>query len=238
MSRVRQKRVLVTRDAAGNARLRSRLTEHGCEVVEVPLVALEGIDVELPVPAPGELVVLTSRRAAQEALERWGAEILAEVELAVVGGATARVLSPLVPAHRPTQATAAALVELLAPRVAGRRVHFPSAQVVTGGLVEGLTQAGAEVIRTAVYANRLPEGAAEALAAALPVDVAPLASSSAARRLGALAPGFDAPVVAMGPSTARAAASVGLRVAAVADPPGLEGLVAATLEVLRSTSPA
>ena len=237
MSRVRQKRALLTRDAAGNARLGQALAEHDCEAVEVPLVGLHSLDVALPLPEPGELVVLTSRRAAQEALRRWGPEVLARSELAAVGGATARELGGVACTHRPDRATAEDLASLLVPLVAGRRVHFPSAREVTPGLEERLVAAGAEVLRTAVYENRLPEGAAESLARALPVDVAVLASASAARRLARLAPGFDAPVAAMGPSTARAARDAGLHVAAVAAPPSLDGLVRAALDALRCTTP-
>jgi uroporphyrinogen-III synthase len=59
-------------------------------------------------------------------------------------------------------------------------------------------------------------------------DLGVLSSPSAARAFAAL--GRDVPVVAIGPQTERAARSVGLRVAAVARRPSVEGVVEAVRE--------
>ncbi|GEM_PF-5930908 len=237
MSRVGHNRVLLTRDPAGNARLRDGLVDAGCDVVEVPLVHLVSLEADLPSPGDGDIVVLTSRRAAYEALRRWGPDTLARTRVAVIGSATGRVLGPLKPAFRPARATANDLAALLADHVRGHTVHFPSAERVTGGLEAALGAAGAMVVRTPVYANRLPEGAQARLHSALPVDLVTLASASAARRLARLAPGLTTGVVAIGPSTAAAALAAGLDVVGVAEPPSVGGLLAATLGALSRSRP-
>lgn len=114
----------------------------------------------------------------------------------------------------------------------GQRVFYPAAREATPATRHALEAAGADVHFVAAYTNVQPPGVVETLDAHLPVDVAPLLSSSAARRLSAALralgrPATDAPVVAIGRSTERTARSLGLDVRACAATATLDALVAA-----------
>jgi uroporphyrinogen-III synthase len=231
-------RVLLTRAAGKNAAVAAALP--GCEVIEVPLIALESVDSPLPDPPDGAWVIFTSGRAVAEARDRGWLARLALCRVAAVGPATARALTAagrppdLVPADTHAAGLLAALDALGEP-LAGRPVLYPCAERTQGDLEAGLAARGAQLNRLVLYRNICPPGAAAALAAAWPVDVIALASGSAARNLIAAAGALDlsaAAVVAIGPSTAATCAALGLTVRAVADPHTAEGLAAAVLRCL------
>ena len=103
------------------------------------------------------------------------------------------------------------------PRPAGR-VLFAGAEGARRLLVDEL---GADFVP--LYRTK-----AVTVAGAVFGDLVVLASPSAARALAAAMP--DLPVVSIGPETTSAAEAAGLRVAAEARTPDLEGLVSAVAE--------
>ena len=151
--------------------------------------------------------------------------------LACVGPATARAVREAgwTVALQPEVFTASALVAALGS-VDGRRLIYPKADLASDEVAEGLRAAGAEVNEVVAYDNVLPAGSAEAIRDRWPFASVVLFSGSAARRLAeAVPPPWTAAVrvVAIGPSTARAARVAGLPVHAIARPHTVQGVVAA-----------
>lgn len=228
-------RVLVTRASGRGDALIERLHAAGVEVHEVNLLAFEATGAALPPPQPGDWLVLSSATTIGYILEQ-SHDFLANCsEIAAIGPATARALRAAgrEPTVMPEEALGARMVEALG-ELRGRRVLYPRAETVPPALEDALRAAGALVVSTPLYRTVCPPGAAEALRAVGPVDLVALASGSAARHLaatGVFPP--HTPVVAIGPSTAKVAASVGLRVVAVAESHTAEGLAEAALAFIR-----
>jgi uroporphyrinogen-III synthase len=113
-------------------------------------------------------------------------------------------------------------------------VLHPRAVEALESLREGVEGRGGEYVPAPVYrVAPIPE-AALAVAAALPVDVIPLLSPSAARALVALGLNLGAArVVVIGPTTAAACAALGLTVAAVAKEASAAGLAEVAAGVRR-----
>lgn len=115
--------------------------------------------------------------------------------------------------------------------LAGRTVLYPRARVATAATAEALDTAQAKVIDVVAYDNRPSPEADAALAAAWPVDVVTLLSSSAARRLVAALERIGSPlpaaVVVIGPSTRATATELGLNVVAEAQEPTVEAVAEA-----------
>jgi uroporphyrinogen-III synthase len=120
--------------------------------------------------------------------------------------------------------------------LAGTTVVYPRADLADPATSEALRARGATVIDVVAYRNRCPERAPVDLVAALPVHATPLMSGSAARRIAEHVPkerwGELGRIVAIGPSTARVAQSLGLPVYAVASPHTAAGMVAQTARAL------
>ncbi len=135
----------------------------------------------------------------------------------------------------PKRSTALDLVQGLSD-LDGATVIYPRADLADPATSEALRARGANVVDVIAYENRCPEGAVEALAAALPVMATPLMSGSAALRLAERVPRKRWPelgrIVAIGPSTARVAQGAGLPVYAVASPHTAAGIVAQTARAL------
>lgn len=233
---LRGKRIVTTRDEPGE--LDRLLAEAGAEVVHVPLIeiaepedggaelvaVLEAID-------RADWVIVTSRHGAS----RVGAALAGHpgVRLAAVGTRTAADLERL--AGRPVDVvparqTAADLLEAMPPDGLGQVAVVAHADRADPGLAVGLSALGYTVRSVIAYRTvaRVPTDAERA--AALGADAVAFASGSAARSWHD-AIGNETPpiVVAIGPTTAGAAAACGLRVTHVATDHSVQGLVT-TLE--------
>jgi uroporphyrinogen III methyltransferase/synthase len=230
--------VILTRARGDNSSLAAIVRRSGGRPVEAPLIELRATGAALPRPRPGDLVVFTSRRAVEAGWAAWSPAALDGALVAAVGPATAAALTAggRSPDGVPRRALGRGLLAALDARgeaLVGRRVIYPRAAAVQGDLEEGLRARGAAVEGVIVYRNVCPQGAREAVVAALPAAVIALASGSAGRHLAAL--GLDlgaAAVAAIGPSTADASRPARLRVDAVADPHTQAGLGAAIKALL------
>lgn len=203
--------VLLTRAAGRNDELARRLRDAGgIEPVECPLIRIEPVREE-PVSTSGyDWVVLTSRTGAELFFER-AADRPARV--AVVGPGTAEAVRAhgVEPALVASRSTQEGLLEEL-PRPAGR-VLFAGAEDARPLLAQELDADVVVLYRTVAETPELPRA-----------DLVVLASTSAARSLGALAGPFP-PCVSIGPVTTGAAREVGLGVLAEAATHDLDGLV-------------
>lgn len=121
--------------------------------------------------------------------------------------------------------------------VRGRRVLLPRPAEAPDLLPAGLRARGAQVVEVEGYRNAPHREGMESLKRAVrgdQVDVITLTAASSARRVAEVLGGDvgRARVVAIGPSTAKAAEGAGLPVAGVADPHTIQGLVMACAGVL------
>jgi uroporphyrinogen-III synthase len=183
-----------------------RLRALGYTVDVRPLVEIEVVETG-PVDLGGyDWLVLTSATGARELRRRACGR---PARVAAVGWATADAWGEvdLVPAVSTQEGLLAEL-----PRPAGR-VLFAGAEGARPLLADELA---ADVV--VLYRAR-------PVPAAIEGDLAVVASPSAARALAAANPAL--PVVSIGPETTAAARAAGLRVAAEAETPDVEGLVAA-----------
>jgi uroporphyrinogen III methyltransferase / synthase len=205
-------RIALTRAPGHNDALARRLRDAGFQVVEAPLVRIEPIPGP-PIRAGGyDWLVLTSRPAVDELLQRLDGPL---PSVAVIGPGTAAALrahgiEPALVARRSTQE---GLVEAL-PRPTGR-VLFAGAEGARDAIVRELDADFIPLYRTV---ERRPECFPAA-------DLAVLASPSAARSFAAL--GRTEPCITIGPSTSEEARRHGVTVAAEAATHDLDGLVQA-----------
>lgn len=183
-----------------------------------------------PPPTPADLagvdlIVLTSR-AAVGALP--GA---LPCPLAAVGPATAEAAEAAghAVAIVPARATGADLAQALGDRT-GQTLLWLTGDRPLPETRTALRATGARVREHEAYRVRLVDDPA-GLAGVGAVDLATVASPRVARAYARA--GGEAPVVALGPTTALAAREAGLTVVGVADPPGLNGLIAACVAALR-----
>jgi uroporphyrinogen-III synthase len=229
---MRPLRVAVTRDEGPDGELSRALRERGLDPVACPAV------VESESPDPGRLagaaralerydwLVVASRRAVEALIEaRGGAPLPGTLRTAAVGDRTAAALAAH-GARAPLTAErsgALALIEALrdAGPWPGRRCLLPRAQGGGTELADALRRLGAEVDEVVAYrtVERSPGEIAATWNEAHP-DAVVVASPSAARALvgalGACALRSLRAVVAIGPTTRAALASLG--VAAVTPP--------------------
>jgi uroporphyrinogen-III synthase len=230
--------LLVTRPEGERDPLVARLRALGYRVHAAPTVATEPLAFAPPDLAAFDWVVVTSATGVDALLgaapappgggpARWAA----------VGPRTAAALAgrglaaAAVPAEARGVSVAAAVAAVEPPR--GRRVLLARADAAAPDLPAALREAGAEVEELAVYHTVTgPEASRPAVAAALAdPDLAAVlfASGSAVQGLLRLAAGDPRrlPAVTIGPATTAAALAEGFRVAAEAERPGVDGLVAA-----------
>jgi uroporphyrinogen-III synthase len=226
------KRVLVTRERPGE--LGAMLEARGATVVHVPLIEIrepadggERLRRELRSLGTFDWLVVTAVPGA-ERVGRAAAENR-QVSLAAVGSSTARVLADL--AGRPVDLVpsvqrGAALADLLVERCRGIRVRMFVAQAdrAEPTLVDRLIEAGHDVTACVAYATVLLRPDSSTVDDA---DALVLASGSSAEAWAGAFGGRTPPVVvAIGPTTAAAAARFGLKVSSVAADSSLAGLLA------------
>jgi uroporphyrinogen-III synthase len=207
-------RVLVTRARPQIDELAARFEALGYEVAVCPLIEVEPLGDD-PIDVSGyDWVVVTSVNGAAELRRRMRG---APARFAAIGRATAEALGrpvDLVPAIATQEGLLAEL-----PRPAGS-VLFAGAEGARRLLVDELGADFLPLYRTReLHPEELPS-----------VDVAAVASPSAARALAATEPAV--PVVSIGPETTRAALGAGLQVLAEAATHDASGLVDAVVSVV------
>ncbi len=224
-------RVLITRAAEDALGLAHVLVRMGHQPVLVPLLQRLWCIDELASlrTRPFDWIVVTSAAAA-DVLAAAAPGAWPDAKIGAVGPTTARRLVAIgrPPDVVPTEQLGVRLVTAMGD-LQGRSVLYPRGDLTPPATADALRNAGALLTEVVAYRNVAPPGHAERLAAALPVDVTPLLSGSAAKRLRAAWSGpVDAlgQIIAIGPSTAEVAAQVGLPVHDVATPHTLEGVLA------------
>lgn len=249
MSRLR---VLVGRREGADADLVTLLHAAGFAPVWVPLIAIaEPSDSEPLRQAVTRLasggfdwVAFTSVPAVEAVLAVAGSlgvavPIPGGTAVAAVGPATAGALAragigvDLVPS---ATGSAAALAQAW-PIGQGESVLLPRSELAALGLPEGLRDKGYDPVEVVAYrtiAAAVPPAVAADLAGGSFAAVV-LGSGSAARSLARFPIGAGTAVVAIGESTAREATAAGLSIAAVAERPSAQSLVATVRHALRRT---
>jgi uroporphyrinogen III methyltransferase / synthase len=234
--------ILITRPAEDSSDLASKLRDRGATVIEAPTIAIEPVpdtielDRAIKELAAGEFawVSFTSPRAVDavcERLHRFGLPPRLPAKIAAVGPATAERLRErgidvdLLAEPHTTNALADAF-----PSGEGR-VLFPRADIAPEGLEDRFREKGWTPIRVDAYRTRylgeLPDGAREALDAGR-VDAVVFTSSSTVEGFARLAgERREVAAVAIGPVTAETARRAGFRVAGMAEPHTVDGIVRA-----------
>jgi uroporphyrinogen III methyltransferase/synthase len=245
------RRVVVTRARTQASGLAGRLKDLGAGVVEVPAIAIEGpadggagLDRGAAGLAAGAYtwLVVTSANAVDAILSRVpDRRRLAGVSVAAVGPATAAALADCgVPADLQAPPGRERAEGLLGVFPAGPgRVLFPRAAGGRDTLVEGLAAAGWEV--DLVEAYRTVPAAVDPPARAEVARADAVCFSSASTVEGLVSAvglsGVPPVVVCIGPVTAAAAESAGLRVTAIADQASVDALAEAVVRALAGLPP-
>ena len=246
--------VLVTRPVGKVEALARPLEARGATVVSLPALEI------VPPGDPGPLrraaarveaydwVTVTSPRgvrALREALEAAGAASQPR-RVAAVGSATAAACREagwgepdLVPARYDAEGLLEAFDAGGVP-LRGARVLLPLAEKARDTLPRGLAERGAEVERVVAYRSVFPEDVAvepvrrrlEEGRVHLLTFTSPSTAENVLEAVGEAARAVPAAVI--GPVTAAAARELGYRVAAVADPHTVDGLVEAVVAALTS----
>jgi uroporphyrinogen-III synthase len=213
----------------------ARLRALGYRVRAVPTVTVEPLTFRPPDLARFDWVVVTSAAGVRALLSRTRAH--SSVRWAAVGPRTAAALAErgcaaaAVPAESRGVRVAAAIARV--QPLAGLRVLLARADAAASDLPDALRGAGSTVTELAVYHTVVaPERSRPAVIEALAdpgLTAAVFASGSAVRglrRLGGEAAGRLA-AITIGPATSDVARAEGFLVAAEAERPGVDGLVAA-----------
>jgi uroporphyrinogen III methyltransferase/synthase len=246
--------VVVTRAREQASELRRRLEALGAEVVELPAIALEPVDFELPPLDRHAWLVFTSANGVHAFVDRGlreaglDARALAGTKIAAIGPGTAAALADhgLRADLLPERFVAESLLEAFPPPAApAEGVLLARAERARDVLPAGLTERGYEVDVLAVYrtVTAAPDPAVVERVRAGEVDALTFTSSSTVTNLCDLLGVTPAPqplVVSIGPVTSKTAMERGLRVDVEATEHTIDGLVDALLHALTSggTEPA
>lgn len=239
------RRVVVTRAREQASELRARLEALGAEVVELPSIAIEPVDLVLPDLDRYDWVVFTSVNGVhgffERGLEPYGldARVFAGCRIAAIGPGTASALAArgLRADLVPERFVAESLLEAFPPPATpGERALLARAAVARDVLPEGLRERGYEVDVLDVYRTvpARPDPDELTLVQAGDVDAVTFTSSSTVTNFcDVVGPLPEGPrIVSIGPVTSKTASERGLRVDAEADPHTIDGLVEALLRVL------
>jgi len=252
------KRILVTRSRRQASALSKLIAEQGGEAVELPTIDFQPLDSHAILDeAIGNLrryrwVVFTSVNAVDVVWARLAAlgkdtRAFGDARVAAVGPATAEALAArgiradFVPETSTSEGVARAFRGY---DLVGAAVLLPRADIATDALPAGLRTEGAVVDDVPAYRNVVPPdvaGRAREIVASDTLDAAAFTSSSTVRNLIDLLGGNASAlertrIVCIGPSTARAAREVGLRVDAIATEHTVQGLLRALVEQLTHRS--
>jgi uroporphyrinogen III methyltransferase/synthase len=232
------RRVVVPRAEHQAGALTSRLRGLGADVVELPVIRIEPGDALPAELARYDWIALTSTNAVDALFAHVrDARALAGASVAAVGPGTAAALRARgVEADLlPERSSAEGLVDAFADAGGAGRVLLPLSSMAQPVLRDGLAAKGWEVDVVAAYRTVAAPGLdPSTLASAREADAVAFTSSSTVECFVAAAglDGVPPVVVCIGPSTAASARSLGVEVAAVADPHTLDGLVDAVVAAI------
>jgi uroporphyrinogen III methyltransferase/synthase len=237
------RQIVVTRAREQASELRARLEALGADVLELPAIRVEPVDIALPDLEEYAWLVCTSANGVTALFERGlasaglDARALGRVRVAAIGPGTAAAFAAhgIEPDLVPERFVAEALVEAFPdPEAPGDRVLLARAEVARDVLPEGLEARGYSVEVLPVYRTARAEPDADALDRVRTgtVDAITFTSSSTVTGFCDLVGAVPDPqptVVSIGPVTSDAARARGLRVDAEAEQHTIDGLVAAIL---------
>jgi uroporphyrinogen-III synthase len=235
------RRVVITRATDQSGDLAARLRVLGAEPVEVATIAIAdpadgGAGLRAAVRSAPDWIVVTSANGARRVLD--ALEDAEPPRFAVVGPMTASVLerAGVTPALIPPRFVAESLVDAF-PAGAGR-VVVAQASSARDVVASGIRDKGWEVIAVEAYATAPVRPAPDRIAAAKSADAILFTSASTVRSFVDAAGVEAVPpvVVCIGPVTAEAAMSAGLRVAAVPDEHTVPAMLVALAEALTEGS--
>ncbi|HEX6310302.1 MAG TPA: uroporphyrinogen-III C-methyltransferase [Acidimicrobiia bacterium] len=240
------RRVVVTRAREQASGLRARLEDLGAEVVELPAIEIEPVELSLPELSRYAWLVLTSANGVTALFQRGlgpagrDARALAGVRVAAIGPGTAAALARygIRPDLVPERFVAEALLDAFpAPPAGGARVLLARAEQARDVLPEGLEAKGYDVDVLAVYrtVTATPDPDAVARVRSGAVDAITFTSSSTVTNLCDLLGAVPDPqplVASIGPVTSRTALERGFRVDVEADEHTIDGLVDALVGAL------
>jgi uroporphyrinogen III methyltransferase/synthase len=237
------RRVVVTRAREQASELRARLEALGAEVVELPVIAIEPVDFQVPALRQIDWIVFTSTNGVDAFFDRGlapaklDARALGGVEIAAIGPGTARALERrgIRPDLVPARFVAESLLDAF-PQGNGR-VLIARAEVARDVLPDGLRAKGYDVEVLPVYRTVVaePDPVALELVRAGTVDACTFTSSSTVENFCDAVGPLPAPpplVVSIGPVTSETARARGLRVDVEAEPHTIDGVVEALLQAL------
>jgi uroporphyrinogen III methyltransferase/synthase len=239
---------VVTRAREQASELRARLEALGAQVIELPSIEIEPLDITVPPLGDYEWVVFTSANGVIHFFDRglaaagFDARALGGVRVAAIGPGTADALAArgIRPDLLPERFVAESLLDAFPPpSQPGARVLLARAEVARDVLPEGLKERGYDTEVLPVYRTVAATPAADDLATvrAGAVDAITFTSSSTVANFCDAVGAFDGAqplVVSIGPVTTQTADQRGLTVNAEADPHTIDGLVEALLRALRS----
>jgi uroporphyrinogen III methyltransferase/synthase len=240
--------VVVTRAREQASELRSRLEALGAEVLELPAIAIEPIEFDVPELDRYSWVVFTSANGVTAFFEHGlasgglDARALAGLGIAAIGPGTAAALDRrgLQADLMPERFVAESLLDAFPPpSTRGVRVLVARAQNARDVFPAGLSERGYEVEVLSVYrtVTATPDPAVVDRVRAGDVDALTFTSSSTVTNLCDLLGAVPAPqplVASIGPVTSKTAAKRGLRVDVEATEHTIDGLVDALVRALPS----
>ncbi len=212
----------------------------GAEPVADPMLAIEPTGA---VPADASYVVVTSKTGVELAADAGWAP--GDATLAAIGPATAKAARDAgwTVDIVPDEYTSTGLVATLSDRVEGESVEVARSDHGSEVLLDGLTEAGADVTETVLYRLTRPTGAGDSAIAAAEgeldavaftssLTVAHFVEAAAERgvRDAALAGLAEAVVGVIGPPTAETAAEYGIEVDVVPDEAAFDTLATAVVD--------
>lgn len=242
------RRIAVTRAKSQAPELSERLVSLGAEVIELPAIDIvpvppDALDAALHRIATYDWILFTSSNAVDIVVDRMqeldiGWDAVSDARVGSIGRSTADRIR-----HRggsvqfvPDKAVAEAMLDGLMSRgVTGSRILLPRARVARDTLPDGLRAAGAWVDVVVVYETRMTEFDDRVVRELLDgrVDCITFASQSSVRNTldaigGRLPDRVD--VACIGPVTAEAARTAGLRVDILATNYSITGMIDALVK--------